>query len=207
LGPDSLLLATRSADKVREIREILGPTLAARIRDLHDAALPEDEAENDLEAFDTFLANAHAKASYFAARSGLPVIAEDSGLCVDALGGAPGVRSRRWAARPDLHGRDLDRANNERLLTELGELPIARRTAHYTCAAVVHLPGGQCITAVGTCSGFILHQPRGAAGFGYDPLFLDPATGLSFGETDPTVKNRRSHRAAAFRALAANLRF
>jgi XTP/dITP diphosphohydrolase len=206
LPADTLLLASRSADKVREIRAILGTAFRGRILDLNDAAIPETPEEDGIEVFDTFLGNAHAKAAWFARLSDMPVLADDSGLSVDALAGAPGVRSRRFAARPDLQGRELDAANNERLLLELRDVPPPGRGAHYTCAAVLHLRDGRRCSAIGTRSGFILGEPRGTGGFGYDPLFLDPHTGLSFGETDPDVKNRRSHRAAAFRGLAANLR-
>jgi XTP/dITP diphosphohydrolase len=203
--PTTLVLASRSQDKVREIRLILAPVFRGRIITLDEAGIEPVPEEDDVEAFDSFLANAHAKAAWFLERSGLPTIADDSGIVVHALDGAPGVRSKRFAARADLHGADLDRANNERLLHELRDVPATRRTAHYTCAAVLHLPAGARFSALGTCSGSILSEPRGTAGFGYDPLFLDPSTGLSFGETDPTVKNSRSHRARAFRALAANL--
>lgn len=200
----TLLLATRSHDKAREIRQIL-PHVGARIITLDDAGIAATPDEDGIESFDTFLANAHAKAAFFLRRTTLPVLADDSGLGVDALGGQPGVRSRRFAERNDLAGTDLDRANNERLLGRLGDLPRPRRTAHYTCAAVLHLHDGRRFGAIGTRSGFILPEPRGTHGFGYDPLFLDPASGLSFGEMDPADKNRTSHRARAFRALAATL--
>lgn len=200
----TLLLATRSSDKAREIRQILSLD-AARILTLDEAGIPATDDEDAIEAFQTFLANAHAKAAFFLQRSAMPVIADDSGISVAALGGRPGVRSRRFAERPDLAGTDLDHANNERLLHELADVPQAQRAAHYTCAAVLHLPGGRRFGAIGTRSGFILPEPRGTNGFGYDPLFLDPATGLSFAELDPADKNRTSHRARAFRALAAAL--
>jgi XTP/dITP diphosphohydrolase len=200
-----LLLATRSTDKAREIRSILQHTFHGNIITLADAGIVASAEEDRIEAFDTFLANADAKAEYFLRRTGLPTLADDSGIQVHALGGGPGVRSRRYAERPDLDGRALDEANNERLLRELAAVPPDRRGARYTCAAVLHLPGGSRFACIGTCTGSILEAPRGASGFGYDPLFLDPATGLSFGETEPAEKNRRSHRARAFRGLAANL--
>jgi XTP/dITP diphosphohydrolase len=200
-----ILLATRSDDKAREIRQILEPALGVRLLTLHGAGIAPDAAEDGVESFPTFLANAHAKAAFFLQRTGMPTLADDSGICVHALGGAPGVLSRRYAGRPDLHGSDLDHANNGRLLLALQHTPPPRRTAHYTCAAVLHLPDGRRFGAVGTCSGSILAAPRGDNGFGYDPLFLDGATGLSFGEMDPDRKNRQSHRARAFRALAAIL--
>jgi XTP/dITP diphosphohydrolase len=219
---DTLLLATRSPDKAREIRLVLGDMLPLRIVTLEEAGLPVLPDEDDIETFDTFLGNASAKAAYFAGRAGLPVLADDSGLCVDALGGAPGVRSRRFAAdgardaptppagniagsTPGnaLSGDALDRANNMHLLQRLHGVATPDRAAHYACAAALHLPDGRRLAAIGTCSGSILMQPLGTHGFGYDPLFLDPVTGLSFGELDPAEKNRRSHRARAFRAIAA----
>jgi XTP/dITP diphosphohydrolase len=200
-----LLLATRSADKAREIRSILQHGFLGRIVTLADAGIEPSAEEERIEAFETFLANADAKAAYFLRMTGLPTLADDSGIQVLALGGAPGVRSRRYAERPDLDGRALDEANNERLLRELSAVPPDRRGARYTCAAVLHLPGGSRFACIGTCTGSILEAPRGAGGFGYDPLFVDPATGLSFGETDPDAKNQRSHRARAFRGLSANL--
>lgn len=203
--PDTLLLATRSNDKLREIRHVLAPVFRGRIITLEDAGVQPSPDEEHIEAFDTFLENAHAKAAWFLERTGLPTVADDSGIEIDALGGAPGVRSRRFAARPGLAGADLDNANNARVLEELRDVPHHDRSARYVCAAALHLPRGRRAAAVGTCSGLILDAPRGTAGFGYDPLFLDLETGLSFGETDPAVKNRRSHRARAFRALAANL--
>lgn len=201
-----ILLATRSHDKAREIAHILPPFLHGRIISLDEAGIAPADDEAGIEAFDTFLANAHAKAAFFMDRSGLPTLADDSGIGVAALDGAPGVRSRRFALTHGLHGAELDRANNQRLLDELHGLPLPRRAAHYTCAAVLHRPRGDSTAAIGTCAGFILEQPRGSAGFGYDPLFLDPATGLSFAELVPADKNRRSHRARAFRALLAGVR-
>jgi XTP/dITP diphosphohydrolase len=200
----TLLLASRSADKVREIRQILASTVRGTIITLDEAGIPESAAEDGIEAFDTFLQNAHAKAAWFMAQAGLPTLADDSGICVHALHGEPGVRSKRFAARADLSGRALDHANNEKLLHQLNGVPGAGRSAHYTCAAVLHLPDGRRFGTLGIRAGHILEAPRGTHGFGYDPVFLDPATGLSFGETDPGVKNHTSHRSRAFRALAAN---
>jgi XTP/dITP diphosphohydrolase len=202
--PASILLASRSRDKVREINAILAPSFNGVILTLDDAGIPVSPDEDDIEAFDTFIANAHAKAAWFMAIAGMPTLADDSGISVDALDGAPGVRSKRFSGRADLGGAELDHANNERLIRELQDRPPDQRGAHYTCAAVLHLPDGRRCTALGVRSGFILDAPRGSHGFGYDPLFLDPATGLSFGETDPAAKNRTSHRARAFRALAAS---
>lgn len=199
-----LLLATRSGDKAREIRQILVTSFRSDIVSLDDAGIAADPAEDDIEKYDTFLANAHAKAEYFLRLSGHATLADDSGISVDALGGAPGVRSRRYAAAPGILGRALDEANNQRLLRELGDAPPDARTARYTCAAVLHLPDGRRFAALGVRTGRILEAGRGDGGFGYDPLFLDLASGMSFGELPAEVKNRTSHRARAFHALAAN---
>lgn len=200
-----LILASRSADKAREIAAILIPVLHAAVVTLDGAGIEEDEAEDAIEIHDTFLDNAHAKAAYFMRLTGRATIADDSGISVHALGGAPGVRSRRFAAHTGLTGLALDRANNERLLHELRDMPDDERAAHYTCAAVLHMPDGRRYAALGTCTGMILRQPRGGGGFGYDPLFLLPDLGLSFGEVTPDEKHRRSHRARAFRALAGSV--
>jgi XTP/dITP diphosphohydrolase len=200
----TLLLASRSDDKVREIRQILAPVFRGSIITLREADVPVSDEEEFIEGFDSFLANAHAKAEFFRRVTGLPTLADDSGLSVHALNGAPGVRSKRFSGS-SATGVDLDGDNNQRLLAELAGVPPDQRGAHYLCAAVLHLADGRRFSAIGTCHGRILETPRGTAGFGYDPLFLDPATGRSFGETDPAVKNAGSHRARAFRALAANL--
>ncbi|MGH7446541.1 MAG: non-canonical purine NTP pyrophosphatase, partial [Longimicrobiales bacterium] len=198
----SILLASRSRDKAREIREILTPILHLDIVTLDDAAIVPDPAESRIEAYDTFLGNAHAKADYFLRLTRRATIADDSGISVDALEGAPGVRSRRFAQESSVAGFDQDRANNEQLLRQLQGTPGPQRTAQYTCAAVLHLPDGRRFSAIGTCSGLILPRPRGDGGFGYDPLFLIPELGLTFGEVSRETKHRRSHRARAFRALA-----
>ena len=200
-----LLLATRSKHKAREIREILALTTRARILSLEDAGIPYAPAEDGIEVFDSFLANAHAKADYFLRIARIATIADDSGISVDALRGAPGVRSKRFAPVRGLDDDALDHANNDYLLQQLQNVPDERRTAHYTCAAVLHLPDGRTCAALGVRSGRILPAPRGTFGFGYDPLFLDLATRLSFGEMDPRLKNRTSHRARAFRTIAALL--
>jgi len=206
LAPEALLIASRSTDKVREIRQLLEPTLRNQLISLTDAGLAPDPAEDEVEQFTTFRENALAKAAYFHRLSGLPVLADDSGIEVDALGGAPGVFSRRFAARPGLSGQALDLANNQLLLERLADLPPAARGARYVCAAVlIRAAEVAPLTALGTCRGTILDQPRGSNGFGYDPLFLLPELGRTFGELDTAEKHRFSHRARAFRALAASL--
>ena len=196
-----LLLATRSPDKLREIRQLLAPPVQLELLTLQQLGIEPVPAEDDVETFPTFRENALAKAQYFQRLTGLAVLADDSGIEVDALDGAPGVRSRRFAARPGLDGRDLDLANNRLLLERLQGVPEEERTARYVCAAVLLTPDGLATTALGTCGGRVLEEPRGTAGFGYDPLFLVPGTGRSFGEIDPADKARFSHRARAIRAL------
>lgn len=202
-GPAPLLLATRSTDKAREVREILAPLVARPIRTLDELGIPPADAEDHIEIHDTFRANAIAKAEYFARLTALTVLSDDSGIAVDALGGEPGVRSRRFSGRPDLAGPDLDAANNARLLDRLRGVPQPRRSAHYLCAAALLAPGRTPAIALGAVSGLIAPAPDGRHGFGYDPLFLFPPLGLTFGRLSPRQKHDFSHRGRAFRALAA----
>jgi XTP/dITP diphosphohydrolase len=193
----TLLLATRSEDKLREIRRLLADLTGVRVVSLVEAGIEEIPEEDALEEFSTFEENALAKARHFAARSGMHTLADDSGLCVDALGGDPGVRSKRFSGRPDLRGRDLDLANNALLLERLHGVPEDRRSARYVCAVALVVPGGLERVHTGNCSGRILPAPRGAGGFGYDPLFFLPDENATFGELPPEAKNRLSHRARA----------
>ena len=197
-----LLVATRSEHKLAEIREILPPLRGIELLDLRQAGVPPSPEEEGVEAFDSFEENALAKARFFAARSGLPVLADDSGLCVDALAGAPGVRSKRFSGRSDLSGQALDQANNRLLLQKLEGVPPARRAAHYVCAAALVVPGGVEAVRLGRCHGTILEQPRGTGGFGYDPYFESAELGgRTFAEVPPAEKEAVSHRGRAFRAL------
>jgi XTP/dITP diphosphohydrolase len=195
-----VLVATRSGHKLGEIRQILAGFPRLELVDLREAGIPESAEEDAVEAFDTFEENALAKARHFAERSGLPVLADDSGLCVDALGGAPGVRSKRFSGRSDLSGEELDRANNALLLERLQGTPQGERTGRYVCAAAMVLPGGEERVFAGTCEGTILAEPRGEGGFGYDPLFWIPAESAAVGELPPERKNELSHRGKAIRA-------
>jgi XTP/dITP diphosphohydrolase len=198
-----LVVATRSAHKLAEIRALLArhaPGVAAV--DLDEAGVPASRQEEGIEAYDSFEENALAKARYFAARTADPVLADDSGLCVDALGGAPGVRSKRFSGRDDLSGDALDRANNELLLERLAGVPASRRGAFYVCAVALALPGGDAHAFEGRCAGAILEAPRGTGGFGYDPLFLVAGEDATFGELPPDRKNQLSHRARAVAAAA-----
>ncbi len=200
-----LLVATRSRDKMGEIRRILGAVPELRLIDLESAGIAKDPAEEDLEPYETFEENACSKAEYFFTKSGIATVADDSGLAVDALGGAPGVRSKRFAPDRGLEGSELDQANNEHLMMRLGGLDLAARTGRYVCAAVLVLPPDEPIVVRGEAEGLILGQPRGHEGFGYDPYFFDPQVGKAFAELDASQKNARSHRGKAFRALAAEL--
>lgn len=200
-----LVVATRSAHKLREIQDILAPLVPVRLLDLDAAGVAYDAEEEHVECFDTFEENARAKARYFAGRSGMPVLADDSGLCVDALHGAPGVRSKRFSGRADLAGQALDEANNDRLLASLRGVPAPARTARYVCAVAF---AGHGVEAgwEGRCEGLILEQRRGAGGFGYDPLFFVPGENATFGEIPQARKNRISHRAGALTSAAPVLR-
>jgi XTP/dITP diphosphohydrolase len=193
-----LLVATRSSGKVREIRDIFAglPFDLAFPPDRFLQRLPE---EADLEGGAGYVENAVAKARYFAARSGFPTVADDSGLEVDALGGAPGARSARWAGAA---GPGADAANNALLLEKLAGVPEERRAARYRCVvAFLALPSGVPEIVEATCEGFVLPEPRGQGGFGYDPLFYSPELQMSFAEAQPSAKHRVSHRGRAFRAL------
>lgn len=203
-----LLLATRSAGKRRELE----PMLRAHgwdVLDLDGAGLPERPAEEDaLEVAETFEENALAKARYFHARCGLPTMADDSGLSCEALHGAPGVRSKRWSARPERDGAALDAANNALLLAELAEAEraaasrggVATRAARYVCAAAF-VNGAREVVARGETTGRILEREAGTGGFGYDPLFFSDDLGAPFGMVTQEEKARVSHRARAVAAL------
>lgn len=205
-----LVLGTRNTGKVREIREILDGVTPARIVSLDELGLEPTPDEEAAERYSTFCENAAAKAYLFADRTGLPAVADDSGLRVDALDGAPGVRTKRFALDaghvPRPPQSTLDELNNALLLERLAAVPAERRTAHFICAAALAFPGRRPQAAVGACSGRIALAARGSRGFGYDPVFLLPALDMTFGELPEAEKNARSHRARAFRALAALLR-
>lgn len=196
-----ILLATRSAGKLRELR----PLFAAQgisVLDLTDAGIDESAAEDALESYDTFEGNALAKARYFHQRSGRPTVADDSGLVVDALGGMPGVRSKRWSGRDDLAGVALDEANNRLLLERLRG--VVDRRAHYVCVAA-YVDDRRELSCRGEVRGRILEQRTGDNGFGYDPYFFAGELGRTFGDATREEKEQVSHRARAFRALLAAL--
>ncbi len=169
-------------------------------RDLAEAGLAEQPEEASIEAFATFEGNARAKARYFHARGGgLPVVAEDSGLEVVALHGAPGVMSKRWSGQPELEGRALDEANNALLLDRLRGS--SDRRARYVCVAV-YFDGVRELTARGEAAGRIAESRRGGAnGFGYDPYFVSDELGRAFSEVTAEEKAAVSHRGRAFALL------
>ena len=185
-----LVLASGNAGKLKEFRRLLEPLGLAVTP---QAELGVGEAE---EPHDTFIENALAKARHAAQFTGLPALADDSGLCVEALGGAPGVHSARYAGEPK-----SDARNNDKLLAALAGK--SDRRAHYACVLVLcrHAADPEPLIAIGDWWGEILLAPRGSGGFGYDPLFLDPQFGLSAAELDLERKNRVSHRGKAMAAL------
>jgi XTP/dITP diphosphohydrolase len=201
-----LVVATRSVHKLRELRQLLAPDHAELVS-LDDLGIPGDAVEDGA----TFEANARKKARWALLASRLPVLADDSGLEVDALGGAPGVRTRRYAG-PDA----TDAENNAKLLAALDGLPPAERGARYVCVLALALPGDAAsarrppiIVRRGTCRGRIATEPRGTAGFGYDPIFepaLEPPGGRTLGLWSAAEKNRISHRARAAGRMAPVLR-
>ena len=194
-------MATRSAHKLAEIRRIVP---ALRLVSLHEAGVDPVPEEDDLEVEATFLGNALAKARYFARLTGRGVLADDSGLCVDALGGRPGVRTKRLAVDEGAVDAPNDEANNRVLLRLLEGVPSADRGAHYVCAAALAGPDGGVRAALGVCRGVIGDTPSGEGGFGYDPLFRLP-DGRAMAELDDAAKDAVSHRGRALRALVANL--
>lgn len=204
MSAPTLVLATRSPHKAREIGRILAP-LALEVRTLADLGIEAAPEEDRIEAYETFRENALAKARYFARQLGRIAVADDSGLRVDALGGDPGVRTKRFSGRADLEGAALDRANNALLLQKLEGVPESERGARYVCCAVVAWPDGRHLAATGTVSGRIATDVRGEGGFGYDPLFFVPVLEARFAEVAPEIKDAVSHRSRAFRALASAL--
>ena len=198
------LLATRSHHKAAEIQEILGPEVD--VITLEEAGIEWRSDEEGLEPYDSFEENAVSKARYFARRSGLPTIADDSGLEVDALDGRPGVRTKRFAPRDRYPELSQVEANNRHLLDLLKGTPQSERGCRYVCVAVLSLPDEDGFTACrGEAPGRVLEAPSGEGGFGYDPVILEVESGRAFAELSPAEKNARSHRGRAFRALADRL--
>lgn len=194
---------------MREIRRILADVPGLEVLSLDDAGIAEAPEEEGLEPFDTFEENARSKAAYFFRKTGIPTVADDSGIVVDALDGAPGVRSKRFAPPELAEGQGgQDAANNVYLVERLRGVDADRRTARYVCVAVMldGQTGDAGLVTRGAAEGTIVDEPRGDGGFGYDPHVLVPELGRTFAELSPEEKDARSHRGEAFRALAALLR-
>lgn len=191
-----LLVATGNAGKLKEIRSLLAdcPIEIIGLDQLQD---PPEVVEDGA----TFTANACKKAREMAAFSQLLTLADDSGLVVSALDGAPGVHSARYAGE-----QGNDEANNRKLLEAMAPLPDNERQAAFHCVMALAWPDGRCETFTGTVSGIILHEKRGAEGFGYDPLFLVPEYGKTTAELPLDIKNRISHRGNALRQVIPLLR-
>lgn len=196
---------------MREIRRILDDLPGLRVLDLNDLGIDASPDEDALEPFDSFEENALSKASYFQRKAGIATVADDSGIEVDVLDGAPGVRSKRFAVDSGmpgadrLDGLDLDLANNRCLVEGVRAVAPEERTARYVCVAVLMWPDGSHEVFRGEAPGLIVEDPQGEGGFGYDPHVLDVALGKTFAEMTGTEKDARSHRGAAFRQLRVRL--
>jgi len=192
---DEIVIASSNPHKLAELLAIFGSldVEGVSLVSLNSVApglsAPDETAE-------TFAENARIKAIYYAQRAGMPCLADDSGLCVDALGGSPGIHSSRYAAS--------DRERIDRLLTELtaaGATSPENRTARFVCAACLALPGGRIAEAQGECEGLIANKPSGKSGFGYDPIFFLSELGLTMAQLTAEEKNSLSHRFHAMSAL------
>lgn len=190
-----LVVATRNRGKVEELNRLLAPQGFA-VRSLGDFPEIEEPEENGAD----FAANARIKAAYYQQHTGLACLADDSGLEVDCLQGAPGVYSARFAG-PTAD----DQANNAKLLQLLQEVPEEARTARFRCVIALYRGGDDWLLAEGACEGRILREPRGTGGFGYDPLFYSPAHGKTLAEMTLEEKNAVSHRGQALRRLVEQL--
>lgn len=185
-----IIIATHNKHKLQEMGRILSPMGYEVVTDLDLGIELSDVEENG----ETFLDNARIKAEAGCKESGLPCIADDSGLCVDALNGAPGVYSARYSG---VHGDDD--GNNRKLLSELSGVPTEKRTAHFACAICVSFPDGSEVTATGKCEGYIGYEKKGTNGFGYDPLFM--VGDRSLAQMTAEEKDAISHRGNALKEL------
>jgi XTP/dITP diphosphohydrolase len=194
--PDKILIATTNQGKVQEIRSLVRglPALFLSLSEVPD--IPEVVEDGA-----TFEENALKKARMMAYSTGIVTLADDSGLCVDALDGRPGVHSARYAG---------DNASDEekylRVLEEMEDVPVPRRSARFVCALALVVPDGEETLFRGVCEGRITREPRGSSGFGYDPIFYFEEAGCTFAEMDGELKNRVSHRGRALRQFAEFLR-
>lgn len=190
-----VVLATRNPKKLAEMRRILAETAHdIEVLGLDEVAEYEEPAETE----PSFEGNALIKARACASVTNLPSLADDSGLCVDALNGMPGVLSARWSGQGDA-------ANNALLLQQLGDVPDERRGAQFRCAVALVWPDGREIVEFGVMPGTIVHEPRGAGGFGYDPLFVPEGHTLTSAELSAEEKDSLSHRGKALRLIARHL--
>lgn len=193
---EMLVMATHNSGKLREFRRVLEP-LGFEVKAVRDVVPGITEPE---ETGTTFAENALLKAEYYAQKTGLPVLADDSGLVVDALDGRPGVYSARYAGMPS-----DDEANNRKLVQELTGMPEEKRTARYMCVLVLAVPGCEPVVCEGACEGLIHDEPAGNGGFGYDPYFYVPAKGKTMAAMSLDEKNEISHRGKALRHMAKRL--
>ncbi|MEQ9663384.1 MAG: RdgB/HAM1 family non-canonical purine NTP pyrophosphatase [Parasphingopyxis sp.] len=191
LEPGRIVIASHNPGKVREIGDLLRP-LGLEVVSAGELGLPEPE-----ETEDSFIGNAELKARASATGANLPALADDSGLVVDALGGAPGIYSARWAG-PDKDFALAMRTVEDALREQGTDTP---RTAHFTCALSLAWPDGHCETFEGEVAGELVWPPRGDKGFGYDPVFVPNGFDITFGEMEPERKHAMSHRARAFKKL------
>jgi XTP/dITP diphosphohydrolase len=190
-----LVLATRNQGKIIELRRILDAISKGTIELVSVDQYPEiPDVE---ETGSTFEENALLKAVAISNATGLPAIADDSGLCVDALGGAPGIFSARYAGK---HGDD--NANLNKVLVELQGIEDTKRSAHFTCVTALVMPDGRKVTKTGEFHGFIAHVPVGEHGFGYDPIFIPQGSSITSAQMSPHEKDLRSHRGISLRAIA-----
>ncbi|NHA70282.1 RdgB/HAM1 family non-canonical purine NTP pyrophosphatase [Phycicoccus flavus] len=202
-----LVLATRNEHKVDELRAILADLVSEL--DLEIVSAAEVDGPEVPETEVTFLGNARLKAVALAEATGLPAVADDSGLAVEVLGGSPGVFSARWSgshAGPGAGRADVDRANLRLLLEQVADVPDEHRAAAFVCAAVLALPDGRVEGVEGRVDGVLVREPRGTKGFGYDPVFVPEGGSRTLAEHSEDEKNAISHRGRAFRSLAPTLR-
>ena len=203
-----LVLATRNEHKVHELRQILAglvDELGLEVVGADDVPGAPDVPETEV----TFLGNARLKAVALAEATGLPSVADDSGLAVEVLGGSPGVFSARWSGSHAGEGAaraDKDRANLSLLLEQVGDVPDEHRAAAFVCAAVIAMPDGRVEGVEGRVEGTLVREPRGTNGFGYDPAFVPTGDSRTLAEYTDEEKNAISHRGNAFRALEPVLR-
>jgi XTP/dITP diphosphohydrolase len=190
--PDRIAIASRNPGKIREIRSICADWPVGWV------TVDEHEAWPDVEETgESYLENALLKARAVADGVGVPAVADDSGIEVDALGGAPGPRSARYAGEEA-----TDEQNLRMMIRALAGVPAGGRTARYRCLAVLAWPDGREVSAEGTCEGSLVSKPRGTGGFGYDPIFVPAGWEQTMAELSPEEKDRISHRGRAFRALS-----